>query len=256
MTTICKNISEKYREMVDKTCLLKDTEEKENKVQKRRHEEAKQERKNKGPKHIARWKLITRRGRAECISMCHICKRSSKHGNKLCCDDCQTFYHKVWVTRYHMVHIPDSEDSDTLVCHICYKQNIQNSTDEIPLHADNGSDTDIYIYLLIAIGLTAGGSSTVHIYTQIIRRTTQLIWKECRPCPIFGKLYPGICLTTEEKAQKNLSHMGAVHAWNSELNLQIHVQIHCLHLLVCHNSVYDRIVTVHWPHNTASHTLA
>jgi len=29
------------------------------------------------------------------------------------------------------------------------------------------------IYLLSAIGLTPGGSSTVHIYTQTIRRTTQ-----------------------------------------------------------------------------------
>jgi len=31
------------------------------------------------------------------------------------------------------------------------------------------------IYLLTAIGLTPGGSSTVHIYTQTIDRTTQLI---------------------------------------------------------------------------------
>jgi uncharacterized integral membrane protein len=30
------------------------------------------------------------------------------------------------------------------------------------------------IHLLTAIGLTPGGSSTVHIYTQIIQRTTQL----------------------------------------------------------------------------------
>jgi len=30
------------------------------------------------------------------------------------------------------------------------------------------------IYVLTAIGLTLGGSSTVHIYTQIIHRTTQL----------------------------------------------------------------------------------
>jgi hypothetical protein len=29
------------------------------------------------------------------------------------------------------------------------------------------------IYSLIAIGLTPGGSSTVHIYTQTIHRTTQ-----------------------------------------------------------------------------------
>ena len=32
----------------------------------------------------------------------------------------------------------------------------------------------ILIYLLTAIGLTPGSSSTVHIYTQIIYRTTQL----------------------------------------------------------------------------------
>jgi len=30
------------------------------------------------------------------------------------------------------------------------------------------------IYLLTAIGLTPGGSSTVHIYTQPVHRTTQL----------------------------------------------------------------------------------
>jgi len=30
----------------------------------------------------------------------------------------------------------------------------------------------IYLYLLTATGLTPGGSSTVHIYTQTIHRTT------------------------------------------------------------------------------------
>jgi len=39
------------------------------------------------------------------------------------------------------------------------------------------------LYLLTAIGLTPGGSSTVHIYTQTVHRTTQLtteqnIWLE------------------------------------------------------------------------------
>jgi uncharacterized integral membrane protein len=39
-----------------------------------------------------------------------------------------------------------------------------------------GDPSTIYhmIYLLTAIGLTPGGSSTVHIYMQIIHRTTQL----------------------------------------------------------------------------------
>jgi hypothetical protein len=34
-------------------------------------------------------------------------------------------------------------------------------------------ETGYMIYLLTAIGLTPGGSSTVHIYTQTTHRTTQ-----------------------------------------------------------------------------------
>ena len=40
---------------------------------------------------------------------------------------------------------------------------------------------------LITIGLTPGGSSTVHIYTQTVHRTTQLTnWEEYGPCPVFA----------------------------------------------------------------------
>jgi len=53
------------------------------------------------------------------------------------------------------------------------------------------------VYLLTAIGLTPGGSSTIHIYTQKIHRTTQSTqtihritqlsnWEECGPCPVFA----------------------------------------------------------------------
>ena len=43
-----------------------------------------------------------------------------------------------------------------------------------------------YIFLT-AIGLTPGGSSTVHIYTQTTHTTTQLTkWEECTPCPIVA----------------------------------------------------------------------
>ena len=43
------------------------------------------------------------------------------------------------------------------------------------------------IYLLTAIGLTPGGSSTVHIYAQTIHRTTQLTNRaECGSCPVFA----------------------------------------------------------------------
>ena len=63
--------------------------------------------------------------------------------------------------------------------------------------------------------LTLGRSSTVHIYTQTIHKTTQstqtihrtiqlINWEEWA-VPRLCDLYPGICLTTEEKARKNLS---------------------------------------------------
>jgi hypothetical protein len=56
---------------------------------------------------------------------------------------------------------------------------------------------------LTAIGMTPGGSSTVHIYAQTIQRTTQLTnlvgrlsgiqtqsgqtnWEDCGPCPVFA----------------------------------------------------------------------
>jgi hypothetical protein len=69
------------------------------------------------------------------------------------------------------------------------------------------------IYLLTAIGLPPGGSCTVHIYTQTIHRATQnkqyteqhKHFGRVRAVLRLGELYPGICLTTEEKAQKNLS---------------------------------------------------
>jgi hypothetical protein len=95
---------------------------------------------------------------------------------------------------------------------------------------------DDIIYWLTAIWFTSGGSSIVHMYTQTIHRKTQLTtlvgrfsgirsqsgqikindelsaqklspnWEECGPCPVC-ELYSGLCLTTEEKSQQNLSHV-------------------------------------------------
>jgi hypothetical protein len=42
------------------------------------------------------------------------------------------------------------------------------------------------MYLFTATGLTPGGSSTVHIYTQTIHRTTPLIWEVCGPCRVYA----------------------------------------------------------------------
>jgi len=69
------------------------------------------------------------------------------------------------------------------------------------------------IYLLTAIGLPPGGSSTVHIYTKTIHRTTQNKqyieqhnnFGRVRAVALLCELYPGIFLTTEEKARKTRS---------------------------------------------------
>jgi hypothetical protein len=47
------------------------------------------------------------------------------------------------------------------------------------------------------------GSSTVHIYTQTIHRTTQLIWEECGPCPVFASYTLAFALQLRKKHGKN-----------------------------------------------------
>jgi len=56
--------------------------------------------------------------------------------------------------------------------------------------------------LLTAIGLSPGGSSTVHIYAKRIHRTTQLIWEECRPCPVFASYTLAFALQLRKKHGK------------------------------------------------------
>jgi uncharacterized integral membrane protein len=56
--------------------------------------------------------------------------------------------------------------------------------------------------ILTAVGLTPGGSSTVHIYTQTIHRTTQLIWEECGPFPVFASYTLAFALQPRKKHGK------------------------------------------------------
>jgi hypothetical protein len=63
--------------------------------------------------------------------------------------------------------------------------------------------------------LTSSGSSTIHIYTNSTlnntfdtnntQNNTIHYLERVRTVPRLCQLYPGICLTTEEKARKNLS---------------------------------------------------
>ena len=76
-----------------------------------------------------------------------------------------------------------------------------------------GLRTQIYMIYLIAIGLTLIGSSTVHIYTQTIHRTTQSTQTihrtthftnqvECGPCPVFVRYTLAFALQLRKKHGK------------------------------------------------------
>ena len=70
------------------------------------------------------------------------------------------------------------------------------------------------IYLLTAVGLTPGDSSTVHIYTQTIQRTTQFTnWEECGPCPVFARYTLAFALQLRKKHGKTLSQNSISHVW-------------------------------------------
>ena len=67
---------------------------------------------------------------------------------------------------------------------------------------------------LTAIGLTHGGSSTVHIYTQTIHRITQRTQtihrttqftnvEECGPCPVFARYTLAFALQLRKKHGKS-----------------------------------------------------
>jgi len=69
------------------------------------------------------------------------------------------------------------------------------------------------IYLLTATRLTPGGSSTVHIYTQTVRRTAQSSqithrrtqitnWEECGPCAVFARYTLAFALQLRKKHGK------------------------------------------------------
>jgi len=71
------------------------------------------------------------------------------------------------------------------------------------------------IYLLTAVGLYPGGGTHLHTYntwnnindnrtTQITTITQITSCGRARAVPRLCEFYPGICLTAEEKARKNL----------------------------------------------------
>jgi hypothetical protein len=81
------------------------------------------------------------------------------------------------------------------------------------------------LYLLTAIGLTPGGSSTVHIYTQTahrtkekqqqyieqhkkIHRTTQKYLEQCGPCPVLASYTLAFALELRKRHGKTSIRVG------------------------------------------------
>ena len=87
------------------------------------------------------------------------------------------------------------------------------------------------IYLLTAIGLTPGGSSTAHIYTQTIHRTTQSTqtiqtttqltnWEECRLCPVFASYTLAFALQLREKHGKTSVRVFELEVFHPEVSVK------------------------------------
>jgi hypothetical protein len=60
------------------------------------------------------------------------------------------------------------------------------------------------IYLLTAVGLLPGGSSTTHIYIQTIHRTTQILtnMEECGPRHVFASFTLDFAIQLKKKYRK------------------------------------------------------
>ena len=68
---------------------------------------------------------------------------------------------------------------------------------------------------LTAIGLTPGGSSTVHIYTQTVHRTTQFInWEGCGQCLVFATYSLAFALQLNKKHGKPQSGYSENVSWH------------------------------------------
>jgi hypothetical protein len=111
------------------------------------------------------------------------------------------------------------------------------------------------IYLWTAIGLPPGGSSSVHIYTKTINRTTQnkqyieqhKNFGRVRAVPHLCGFYPGICLTTKEKVRKTLSQ-------GSRRVPAGTTKIHKRTIRIRRHNNKNTWITV-WNRNTTVHTL-
>jgi len=89
------------------------------------------------------------------------------------------------------------------------------------------------ICLLTAIGLTHSGSSTVHICTQTVHRTTQIATnlEECGPWPVFASFTLAFALELRKKHGKPSVRVQYTYYQNTHTlqNLHTHSPTHTTH---------------------------
>ena len=63
--------------------------------------------------------------------LCYVCARNIKFskGDELECSMCNKIFHIRCLPTHHKHHVPDNEDADGFVCHICYNVNDNDSDD-------------------------------------------------------------------------------------------------------------------------------
>ena len=84
------------------------------------------------------------------------------------------------------------------------------------------------IYLLTAVGLTPGGNSTVHIYTQTIHRTSLLTnGEECGPCPVFASYTLAFALQLRKEHGRTSVRVGKECQLARPKNASWHSSISC-----------------------------
>ena len=70
---------------------------------------------------------------------------------------------------------------------------------------------------LTAIVLPSVDSSTVHIYTQTVHRTTQFTnLEQCGPCPVFARYTLAFALQLREKHGKTSVRVAGDASWHDE----------------------------------------
>jgi hypothetical protein len=102
-----------------------------------------------------------------------------------------------------LVHLPSTFFLDVLFFFFFLTlDNFQLDAQNSYFFTYNTFITILYMLRSLPCSSSGGSGSTVHIYTQTIHRTTQLIWEECGPCPVFASYTLAFVLQLRKKHGK------------------------------------------------------